>query len=193
MKKHIILMITGVVFIAIGIVLSVPNNRNDFDEGNQVSILSKEEATSLINEKLDGLIGIYEKKEETFDVINLEEEKNEGYIEINNYDSVVESKFTKNGIKELEKTIFEGKPFILKEEDKVYLLNEIPEKNNLRNSVVTVGTTTIKEKEITSEVTFSSYAVNSDDVLTYYVIQKTIKLVKDENGWLVDSFIYNNE
>ena len=50
----------------------------------------------------------------------------------------------------------------------------------------------IKEKEISVTLNITKYNMK-DDILNYYVFVKELKLIKNEEDWLVDSFNYLNE
>ena len=114
------------------------------------------------------------------------------YYEVTNYDEVVKKIFTEKGIKELEGTKFDDKDFVIKEDNKVFILKEIPEENRYKGNNVSIGTTKILKESVTSEVTITTYKLN-DDMLTYYVIVKNLSLVKQNDTWLVDSFNYTNK
>lgn len=198
MKKNKLIIIFGLVLLVLGSLLFMFNKRSNTEtgNGNGSRVLSNEEAESLIKETVKKVVNIYENPKAVFQV--KEDDDKEEYLKILTYDVDIKSLFTENGIKELENTKFNNKAFFLREENDVYFLENIPSDNSFIKSTVTVGNKDIKEKSINCEVTFTTYRLQDDDSLTYYVIVKELKLVKvekenDEALWLVESFKYNNE
>lgn len=229
MKKSVFILIIGAVCLVSGIYLYTTQGQDDIIYvTSSSSVLTKEEATSLVNDTVKNIISFYENKEDTFKVEKIKEEiveeteengeqkttkaneenqaKDEnqgieekpvieipdGYIKVTNYDEVVKKMFTENGIKELEETEFEKKKYVLKDEENVYLLDKLPEDNQFKDYNITLGVIEIEEKEINCEVTLSTNKMGEDGVLVYYVIVKNLKLVKNDDGWLIDTFAYNN-
>jgi hypothetical protein len=133
-----------------------------------------------------------EKKKEDVNVAAGTQDADEDYVVVANYDTIVKELFTENGIKELESTKFEKKAFVVKEEGKVKFLKKLPQDNRFSKSNVSVSMIKVKQEEITAQVTLTNYGLK-DDVLTYYVIIKNIKLVKKDDSWFVESFNYANE
>ena len=181
------------------------------------ALLTEKEADNLIKEKVEKIINIYENKGKSSEAKEAVEEVvpegetepkeeseevevaapinntiEEDYVTITNYDTIVKELFTENGIKELESAKFNNKQFVVKEEGTIKLLNKIPDENKFSNSNVSLSMIKIKQSEITAQVTFTTYGLK-DDILTYYVMIKEIKLVKKDSNWLVDSFNYVNE
>ena len=198
MKKNKLIIIFGLVLLVLGSLLFMFNKRNNTEtgNGNGSRVLSNEEAESLIKETVKKVVNIYENPKAVFQV--KEDDDKEEYLKILTYDVDIKSLFTENGIKELENTKFNNKAFFLREENDVYFLENIPRDNSFIKSTVTVGNKDINENNITCEVTFTTYRLQDDDSLTYYVIVKELKLIKvekenDEALWLVESFKYNNE
>ena len=111
---------------------------------------------------------------------------------VNNYDAVLKEIYTEKGISELETIKFGQDSFVKKEEDKVYLLKSIPQNNSYLNSTVSVEIKSNTLKEIEAVVSFSSDSTDANDILTYYVYEKNIKLIKNDDKWYVDTFVYTN-
>lgn len=206
-SKNTLFIIVGLMFFISGCILTTMLGKNDeqpiYVDSNRT--LSNEEANSLISEMVGKAINLYEKKEGFNTILEPpkedSEENKEGqtkenvddsYIEVSNYDEAVKTLYTEEGIKELESTVFNKKAFVKKEEDKVYILKNIPEDNVLVNSRISVNKMDIKKDSITAEVQFTKYGL-IDDTVTYYIITKNITLIKEENNWLISSFAYANE
>ena len=201
-SKNTLFIIVGLMFLISGCILTTMLAKNDeqpiYVDTNRT--LSNEEANSLISEMVSKVVDLYEKKEGFTIVEDSSKEDNdskeehkieESYIEVSNYDEVVKKLYTEEGIKELESTKFDNKSFV-KKEDKVYILKDIPEDNILINSRISVSKIDVKKDSITGEVQFTKYGL-VDDTVTYYIITKNIMLIKEDNKWLINSFIYANE
>lgn len=190
MKKGKLLIIVGGVLLVIGTLLFVTKKEKKIIYNYVEEKLSKEDAIILIKGKVNILVDLYENVEKTFNT-TLENES-DNYLLVNNYDEVIKSIYTESGIKELESIKFLDNIFVKKEDEKIYLLKTIPKDNSFLNSLVSVDIKSNTLKRIEAVVSFSSDALDSDGILNYYVYEKNIVLVKDDNKWLVDSFIYNN-
>lgn len=219
MKKYVLVILVGVLCLFSGMYLyGMQKNNNQDVIPAQSNLLTKEEASILINDTLKNVINVYESKNDIFKIEkqsnndeklpqneeesdkkaedkeqNSEEEIPSSYVKVTNYDEVVKGLFTENGIKELESTSFSKNNFVIKNENDVYLYDEIPQENQYKKSNITLGTIDIKEKEISCEVTLSTYIMGEDEILTYYVIVKNLKLIKEGDNWLVDTFSYKND
>lgn len=219
MKKKTLILVVGIVFLLSGGIIfwqMKGRNSNNQIEQPKSSVLSTEQAKSLVNDIVKNVIGVYENQSKTFkvsDVVtNIEESSASGektdekkndkensenefsdYYIVSNYNEIVKNIFTDNGIKELESTIFDKKNFVLKQDGNIYILKDIPQDNKYADSNVTLGNFEIKEDSISCDVTFSTYGLQEDDTLSYYIYVKNIKLVKKDNSWFVDSFSYKNE
>lgn len=208
MKKHSLLIIIGSVLLVVGISLTFikkkENNTNYVEQD-----ITKEEAYALVLEKTKNVIELYEKVDSSFKVVNEktpsedeeEKEKKEEqeskednpYVKVSNYNDVVSALYTEKGIKELETIKFNKQLFVDKKDEDIYLLKEIPDENKYSNSTILIDDIKIKDnEEISAKVTFSSDGLDKEDNLTYYLYEKNIKLVKDNDRWLIDSFIYSN-
>ena len=222
MKNSTLLMAAGVLFLIIGIFFMITQKQNTITAPPGNDLLTQDEAYGLINDTTNNIIELYENPIEVFEIKeyireneNTEEEANSeeeqttdgdptrakeetengehpDYYEVTNYDEVVKKIFTEKGIKELEETKFDDKEFVIKEDDRVFILKEIPEGNRYKGNNLSIGTTKILKESVNSEITITTYKLN-DDMLTYYVIVKNLALVKQNDVWLVDSFNYTNK
>ena len=192
-KQMIILIAIIVIIFAVGFVLK--NKKKDVapPQEEQSTILSKEEGEALSKDIVYKLIEVFEQQDKVFKVTQEETDEKEEYITVTDYDNVVKTIFTEKGLKEFEKTTFNKKTFVKKEEDgTVKLLKEIPEDNQYIDANVSITKIDIKEKEISVTLNITKYNMK-DDILNYYVFVKELKLIKNEEDWLVDSFNYLNE
>ncbi len=214
-SKNTLLIVVGFIFLISGCILTTMQSGNKEQPIyiDPDAVLSNEEASSLINDLVGKVVNLYEKKEGFTAVLEPPKEENEEekeeptkekkdkeketteenpYLEVSNYEEVVKALYTEDGIKELESIKFNKKEFIKKEDDKVFILKEIPEDNQFINSKIEISKIEAKKDSITAVVQFTKYGLIDDDV-TYYVITKSIKLVKQDNKWLIFSFRYENE
>jgi len=190
MKKGRLLIIVGGVLLVIGVLLFTMKKEEKTTYYYVEEKLNKEDAISLIKEKVSSIVDFYENKEK---VLNTSiENEDDIYLLANNYDEFVKSLYTENGIIELENIKFNSNNFVKKDENKIYLLRNIPQNNSYLDSSVSVDIKSITLNEIEAIVDFSSDALDSNDVLTYYIYEKKIKLIKNNDTWLVDTFIYTN-
>ena len=208
MKKHIVLIILGGALLMIGIILSFNKKNNIIYYFDEVE-LSQEEASELILEKVRNIIDVYENKETTFKLV--EEKKEEPqevpegeeipqddtpseYVKVSNYDDVLKKLFTEKGITEIEELKFNEKLFVDKKEDgSIYLLRTIPTENSYLNCSISIKDIVITLDEIKAIVTFSRNTIDQNDNLTYYVYEKNIDLIKKDDNWLVNTFVYTNK
>ena len=216
MKKHILLIIIGAFLLVIGVVL-FSMKKNDQVIYYYETTLSRDEAISLITDKVRNIIDIYENKEEVFSINDVEKnvdnketesgnseetatktednKTQDEYVLVKNYKEIVDNMYAKKGISELENIKFKGKNFVKKNEETndVFLLRSIPSDNSYIDCAISVDNVDIKEDSIEANVVLSTSKVDKDNHLTYYVYEKKIKLTKQDDSWLVESFIYNNE
>lgn len=190
MKKGKLLIIVGGILLVLGVVLFTLKKEKPITYEVVEEKLSKEDAISLIKEKVNTIVDIYENKEKVFNTTSNSLE--DTYLLVNNYDTVLKGIYTEKGISELETIKFGQDSFVKKEEDKVYLLKSIPQNNSYLNSTVSVEIKSNTLKEIEAVVSFSSDSTDANDILTYYVYEKNIKLIKNDDKWYVDTFVYTN-
>lgn len=190
MKKKNILVVVGLVLITLGVVLYSTQKRNgDIEYIDESLVLTKEEATKLVEDTINNVINVYENKDKVFEIDESYESEKE--VKVTNYDEVVKTIFSENGIKELESISFEKNKYVTKNDNGIFLLKEIPSDNQYTGSSITLENFNIGENEITCTATLSTYKLVNDK-LTYYVFEKNVKLVKNEENWLVDTFKYSN-
>ena len=190
MKKKNILVVVGLVLITLGVVVYNTQKRNrDIEYIEESLTLSKSEATKLVEDTINNVINVYENIDKVFEIDGSYESEKE--IKVTNYDEIVKTIFTENGIKELENISFGKNKFVTKKDNDILLLKEIPSDNQYTGSSISLDGLNIGENEITCNVTLTTYKLVKDK-LTYYVFEKNIKLVKNEENWLVDTFKYSN-
>jgi len=191
MKKSYIFIIVGVLLLVGGISLYVGTMEKPPVVQDNL-LLSMDEAKNLISEKVNHLIKVYENTSQVFDVTVIDE--NDSKVnKINNYSEVIDTIFTENGKKEFENITFGKKKFVSKDDNGVYFLSSIPLDNSYLNSSIVLTEIDIKEDKISGIVTFTDSVVGDDDALNYYIIYKNITLVKVNDAWLIESFLYSNE
>ena len=212
MKKHTLLIVIGAFLLIIGIVFFSMKKNDQVVYYYYETTLSRDEAVSLIADKVRNIINLYENEEKVFNIStqtktdnletndgessqNNENKSQDEYVLVNNYKEVVDSIYTENGIAELETINFKGNKFVKKNEDnnEVLLLKNIPTDNLYSDCGISVNTVIIKEDSIEANVVLSTNKVDKDNYLTYYVYEKKIKLIKKDDKWLVETFIYSNE
>ena len=206
MNKHTLLIIAGGIFLIGGLILSM-GRKNEQVIYYVDSTLSLDEATSLIVEKTKNIMDIYENQNDIFiidssndssskkddeDTEEAVQEPVELYVKVTNYDEVVDDIFTKDGKTELESIEFNKNTFVSKEENDTYVLKEIPEDNKYSNCSISVGDVTILSDKISAKVSFTRDELDESNTLVYYVYEKDIEIIKDNDKWLVNSFNYPN-
>ena len=200
MKKYTLLIIIGGIFLIGGIILY--NGKKDQIIYYTIYEMSKEEAKALVVDKTKLIMDIYENVNETFKVEEnkkieetpeTEEKENtsEEYVKVSNYDDVVNSLFTEKGKEELEGIKFNDKLFVSKKDDVTYILSKIPSNNSYLTSSIFVDNITITDDKVKATVSFTSDKVDNDSI-NYYVYEKDIILVKIDDKWFVDTFMYPN-
>lgn len=191
MKKSYILIIVGVLLLVGGVGLYI-SGMEEPPVIQESLTLSVDEAKNLISEKVNYLIKVYENSSQVFDVTVIDENENK-INKINNYSDVIDTIFTENGKNEFESITFREKKFVSKDDNGVYFLSSLPIDNSYLNSSIVLAEVDIKENKISGIVTFTDSVVGDDDALNYYIIYKNITLVKENDTWLVESFLYSNE
>ncbi len=190
-KNSTLLIGAGGVFLLFGLLSFIIFGQNNNKMKNNDGLLTKEEAIALINDKTKTVIDLFENQSEVFDIVESDQE--DLYQEVNNYDKIIKNLYSEEGIKQLEKSKFGENLFVKKNEDnKVFLLKDIPEDNRYKGTEISTEIMDIKKDSIVSEVTITTYKMK-DDVVTYYVIVKDVELIKKDNEWLIKDFSYPNE
>jgi len=170
-------------------------DNNDLNEG---------QARVIIDEKVKTIMNLYEKPSDTFNIektnsnMNFDSIVNEkvpteldDYYKVTNYEEVVKELYTENGIKELENAKFGDKPFIKKENDAIYVLKNLPKNNKYIGSNIAYYGIKFNNQTVVGGIRVTKYDL-IDDVINYYIVDKAIKLVKKDDKWLVDSFVYED-
>ena len=208
MKKHTLLIAIGGFLLVLGLILTM-NKKKEVIYYYETD-LTIEEATSLVLEKTKTIMDVYEKQGTVF---NLEEERettnndeeqntddsqtkteqNKEYLLVTNFDEVIDELYTEDGKKEVENTKFNGKQFITKKDDKIYMLNKIPDYNSYSNCSISISDVSVTRDTVKAKVSFSKDKLESNDVLTYYVYEKDVELIKKDDKWLVNAFYYPNK
>ena len=191
MKKNKVLIILGVLLIVCGMGLYISTKHNEVTEEIYEDELTANDAEAIIKEKISKIIKVYESPKEVFEIEEKENSEESEYYTILNYDNVIDSLFTPEGKKELENTKFNNKNFIIKNETSISILKSIPQANQYKDGDCYTENIKINDDTITSDVTFYTYYL-VEDRLSYYLNVKNIKLIKNNNDWLIDTFIYNN-
>lgn len=192
MKKTYLLIVVGVLFVSIGLYLYFGKDNNQLESPSE-DLLSKEEATSILSQSVKDIIKVYESPSTFFDV-SLEEIDGKKMYKVNNYSEVIKTIFTENGITQFESINFENSKFVtINEDNSIYFLGEIPSDNKYSNSKIVLNKVNVKLEELSCEVTFSDAVMDEEGIMNYYVIVKEFKLVKVDDRWLIDDFVYSNE
>lgn len=191
MKKYTMLIIAGGLFLIVGIILSFnrkDNNTYYFEKGN----LTQEEAQALILEKTRSIIAIYENPKDVF-MLDKDYNDNGDYLMVLNYENIIYNMYTENGKEEIEKVKFDGKSFIKKEEDDFFVLKEISDNNKYSDCSISISDIVVNSNSVRAKVSFTKNEIDKNDTLTYYVYEKNIELIKnEEDKWLINTFIYSN-
>ena len=152
--------------------------------------ISVYENPSLLFKVSDATITIKEEKKEEEE--ETEDNSNNAKL-VSNYNDVIKTIFSSNGIKQLEKMTFNKKKYVYKNNDVVYFINNIIDTDySLTDIAFTYSKFTIKSDTITCNVNFNKVTIDEDNAVNYYIITKPIKLVKTGDDWLIDSFNYTN-
>lgn len=192
MKKAYLLIVVGVFFVSVGLYLYFGKDNNQLESLGEV-LLSKEEATSVLSQSVKDIIKVYESPSTFFDV-SLEEIDGKKMYKVNNYLEVIKTIFTEKGINQFESINFENSKFVtINEDNSIYFLGEIPSDNKYSNSKIVLNKVNVKFEELSCEVTFSDAVMDEEGIMNYYVIIKEFKLVKVDDRWLIDDFVYSNE
>ncbi len=218
MKRSTLFVAVGVFLLFIGGIayLLKPNISYVNDNTIKSDKLSVEEAKSLMGSMIKNLINVYEKPKEIFKGDNVEigkstpkegEEETPKEVEtpneeetvkqtgfkVENYDEVMSSIFTKNGIKQFENMKFSGKNYVLKENGNVYLLdNVVVGDNRFTGNAFAFGSPIIKVNSIRCNISFNQAEPDDKGEVHYAVFTKELKLVKQDDKWYIESFGYSN-
>ena len=100
--------------------------------------------------------------------------------------------FSKNGIKQLESMKFNDKQYLNKVDNTVTITDVIPSSNKFYNSTYNISDVKLGTDYFTCNVNFYNTNTNENDVLVYYAITKSLKIVKSDDNYLIDNIIYSN-
>ena len=145
------------------------------------------EASAIIKERVENILGMYFDPTQVFNVTNTNEET----ITVNNYDKVVKSLFSANGINELEKVIFDDKSFVTKDGNKVEILKAIPEDRTYNESKITMKNYRLLPTQISATVTLTNSYMEENGIPNAIHTLIFVKLIKEDGIWLIDTFNYN--
>ena len=190
-KKALICVVAGLLLIMTSYTL-YNSKTSKVNTNNTNTELTRDDAISIMNDVITDIIKVYEKPDEVFET-TIEEIDGKTLYKINNYSSVINKMFTKRGKNQLEATVFSNGNFTIEKDDEIYFMMDIPEENRYKTSKITIDNVSIKEDKISCVATLSNYIENEEGIISYYVIEKNLTIVKDKDNWLVDNFQYNNE
>ena len=190
-KKALICVVAGLLLIMTSYTL-YNSKTSKVNTNNTNTEITRDDAISIMNDVITDIIKVYEKPDEVFET-SIEEIDGKTLYKINNYSSVINKMFTKRGKNQLEDTVFSNGNFTIEKDDEIYFMMDIPEENRYKTSKITIDNVSIKEDKISCVATLSNYIENEEGIISYYVIEKNLTIVKDKDNWLVDNFQYNNE
>lgn len=188
MKKSLIYIILGVVLLSLGSFLYIKGRNNNVVVKEHE--MTKDEASNVAKELINDVIKVYENPSALFKLSQVTKDEVNLY-QVDDYDSVVKNIFTSNGISQFENMIFENKKYVSKIDNVTYFLTSIPQSNSYIKSKISIDSINFDNDKITAQVTFSSSEVLADEV-NYYVITKTIEIVKENYKWLINDFDYSD-
>ena len=148
--------------------------------------LSFHVAKELIND----VIKVYENPAVIFKTLQVTKDDVNLY-QVDDYESVVKNIFTSNGISQLEGMTFENKKYVSKIDNVTYFLTSIPQSNSYIKSKISIDSIEFDNNKIIVQVTFSNSEVLADEI-NYYVITKTMEIVKENDKWLINDFDYSD-
>ena len=192
-QKYVII---GFVLIVLGIIINTFFNHGVSIQGD--GSVSKEEAAGFLATLVEKVVYVYEKPSEVFktekEKIKIGEEEVEVTV-LTDYDDKVKEIFTESGIKQLESMKFDGKTYINKADGKVYVSDVIGVKNKVLNSALQISNVSVNNGSTLIKGTANFYKAGTDenDVMNYYYLMKNVRLVRVDNFFYVDSFIYSND
>lgn len=192
-QKYVII---GFVLIIAGIIVNTFFNRGVSIQGD--GSVSKEEAAGFLSTLVEEVVYVYEKPSAIFKTQTEKMKIGEEEVEVTvltDYDEKVKEIFSENGIKQLENMKFGGKKYINKENGKVYVMDIIGIKNKVLNSSLQIKNVQVNNSSTLIKGTANFYKAGTDDkdIINYYYLIKNVRLVRVDNTFYVDSFIYSND
>lgn len=188
MKKSLIYIILGVVLLSLGSFLYIKGRSNNVVVKEHE--MTKDEANNVAKELINDVIKVYENPAVIFKTLQVTKDDVNLY-QVDDYESVVKNIFTSNGISQLEGMTFENKKYVSKIDNVTYFLNSIPQSNSYIKSKISIDSIEFDNNKIIVQVTFSNSEVLADEI-NYYVITKTIEIVKENDKWLINDFDYSD-
>lgn len=188
MKKSLIYIILGVVLLSLGSFLYIKGRSND--DVVKEHEMTKDEANNVAKELINDVIKVYENPAALFKTSQVIKDDVNLY-QVDDYESVVKNIFTSNGISQLEGMTFENKKYVSKIDNVTYFLTSIPQSNSYIKSKISIDSIEFDNNKIIVQVTFSNSEVLADEI-NYYVITKTIEIVKENDKWLINDFDYSD-
>lgn len=185
MKKSKLILIVGIFFLLFGLVFALltPNKKVGKESTKDIT---EEEAKSIIREKIEDIINLHENPNKIFET---EEVENEFYLLAKDYNEVINKKFTDKYKNMILKTEINKKKLVLIEEDKHLVLKPISDIKYVIGSA-NIKINFLNNEKIEGEIDFSDYKLNDKDELEYLIYKKNIVLIKLNNVWLIDEFVY---
>ena len=186
-KIGMIIMVIAALCIVVAIYLFTSPNKEPYIPPVVEKKLTNEEISGIVNETLLKVFDIYENPKSHF--AGEEEENNQ--ILVHDYETVVDNIFSANGKKELEKVKFDGKNFVEKKDDGIYIIANIPDDKKYSEWQVNTKDYYMNGGYISLFVIFGKNTMLENGEMS--IVSKTIemKIVKSEDAWLVDSLNYN--
>lgn len=188
MKKSLIYIILGVVLLSLGSFLYIKGRSND--DVVKEHEMTKDEANNVAKELINDVIKVYENPAVIFKTLQVTKDDVNLY-QVDDYESVVKNIFTSNGISQLEGMTFENKKYVSKIDNVTYFLTSIPQSNSYIKSKISIDSIEFDNNKIIVQVTFSNSEVLADEI-NYYVITKTMEIVKENDKWLINDFDYSD-
>lgn len=188
MKKSLIYIILGVVLLSLGSFLYIKGRSNNVVVKEHE--MTKDEANNVAKELINDVIKVYENPAVIFKTLQVIKDDVNLY-QVDDYESVVKNIFTSNGISQLEGMTFENKKYVSKIDNVTYFLTSIPQSNSYIKSKISIDSIEFDNNKIIVQVTFSNSEVLADEI-NYYVITKTMEIVKENDKWLINDFDYSD-
>lgn len=188
MKKSLIYITLGVVLLSLGSFLYIKGRSNNVVVKEHE--MTKDEANNVAKELINDVIKVYENPAVIFKTLQVTKDDVNLY-QVDDYESVVKNIFTSNGISQLEGMTFENKKYVSKIDNVTYFLTSIPQSNSYIKSKISIDSIEFDNNKIIVQVTFSNSEVLADEI-NYYVITKTMEIVKENDKWLINDFDYSD-
>jgi len=149
--------------------------------------LTNEEISGIVNELMLKVFAIYEDPKSNFSG----EEEDNNQILVYDYETVVNSIFSENGKKELEKVKFDGKNYVEKKDDGIYIMANIPENKKYSEWQINTKDYYMNGGNISLFIIFGKNTMLENGEMSITSKTVELKIIKSEDAWLVDSLNYN--